>query len=200
MQPPPTFVFADLWSSGGAPRDSLPGFSTASVAAAGVFDGREVHRLSAPAAKGGMVAAALLVAEIPLVSTPSAAGRSLHFTVLARTATAAHDANVEGGHREDDEQHGRRQNITSAGRGLVPATQRPTLTLLIDRGDGKWLASNGGELTDWATTGAPAWMTGWDTHSFSATMGWAGTARMAIACAAGGAVDVATVKVAQVGM
>jgi hypothetical protein len=181
--PPLTFAFANLWSSSGGARDSLPGFSTPVIEAAGTFDGREVHRIHAPAAKGDLVAAAILVAEIPLVSTPSAAGKSLHFTVLARTATTAT-------HRAADEQH-----TTTA------APQRPSLTLLIDRGDGKWLASNGGALTDWAALGAPAWMSGgWDTHSFSARMGWVGTARMAIAIAAGGAVDVATVKVAQVGM
>jgi hypothetical protein len=39
----------------------------------------------------------------------------------------------------------------------------------------------------------------WDTLAFAAQLGWAGTARVALACAAGGAVEVASLKVAQIG-
>jgi hypothetical protein len=81
----------------------------------------------------------------------------------------------------------------------------PTLTLLVDRGDGVWLASNGGELTDWGGdaaggNGAPPWMDGeWDVHSFSVRIGWTGLARFALAVASGGTVQISMLKVAQIG-
>ena len=59
--------------------------------------------------------------ELPLATTPSAAGKSMALTVLARVTTAAfapHDVKGWNG-------------------------TLPTLTLLVDRGDGVWLASNG---------------------------------------------------------
>ena len=135
-------------------------------------------RFVAPEANGSAVAAAVLQAELGLATTPSAAGKVMHFTVLARTSLRAFGSSGE--------QKGQ---------------MMPTITLLIDRGDGQWLASNGGILTDWAATGTPAWMANeWDVHSFAARMEWSGTARFAVAVAATGVVDVATVKVAQVGV
>ena len=170
------------WAKGASVDTPLPGFATAYVQATDPYDGMAVHRISAPA--GGEPAAAVIVAELPLSTTPSASGHSVHLSVLARTVRPAFHRRRGGGG----------WNATMA-----------TLILLIDRGDGVWLASNGGGLDDWGGSstgglGAPAWMNGeWDVHSFAVQLGWTGTARMAIACAAGGEVDVAWVKVAPVG-
>ena len=175
--PPTNFVTA----SSSAHSAPIPGFSAPTIDPAESYDGHLVHRISAPA--GAEPAAALIVAELPLASMPSAAGHSVHFTVFARTVKSAFHPRVKDG-----------WNTTMA-----------TLILLIDRGDGVWLSSNGGELADWggsasAGLGAPAWMNHqWDVHSFATWLGWGGTAKMAIACAAGGEVEVAWVKVAPVG-
>ena len=178
-------------NSGGGSGGSvaLPGFSVPHMSTSGAkHDGRQVFTLTAPPAAaaassraGGEIAAALVVTELPLATTPSAAGKSLALTVLARVATAAYTPHDVKGYN----------------------STLPTLTLLVDRGDGVWLASNGGALSDWggaAGDGAPAWMDGdWDVHSFSVRVGWAGTARMALAVAAGGTVELAMLKVAQIG-
>ena len=184
--PPSNFApsLGELWTANTTSTEEkeLPGFSAPHLSASGAkHDGREVFTLTAPPAASGKFAAALVVTELPLATTPSAAGKSLSFTVLARVATAAfapHDVKGWNG-------------------------TMPTLTLLVDRGDGLWLASNGGALTDWggaAGLGSPPWMDQqWDVHSFSVRVGWVGTARMALACAAGGAVEVTMLKVAQIG-
>ena len=167
---PPGFVSSSTHSA------AVPGFSEPSVDATTPYDGHVVHRISAPT--NGAPGGAVVVAELPLASMPSAAGRSVHFTVLARTVKSAFHHQVKDG-----------WNTTMA-----------TLTLLIDRGDGVWLSSNGGALAGWGDLGAPPWMDNkWDVRSFATQLGWKGTARMAIVCAAGGEVDVAWVKVAQVG-
>lgn len=190
INPPPSNLAQSLMHTwGNTTGAALPGFSTPSLSkGSATHDGRDVYTLRAPVAAvttaAGDIAAALQVAELPLATTPSAAGKSVHFTVLARVITPAFTPSVDHGYN-----------------GTLP-----TLTLLIDRGDGAWLASNGGRLCDWGgdTTGglgAPPWMNGdWDVHSFSARLGWVGTARMALAVASGGVVDVSMLKVAQIGM
>ena len=59
------------WAKGASVDTPLPGFATAHVLAAdpSSYDGMAVHRISAPA--GGEPAAAVIVAELPLSSTPS---------------------------------------------------------------------------------------------------------------------------------
>ena len=115
----------ELWTANSsAGTGALPGFSAPHMSASGAkHDGREVFTLTAPPAadSGGKIAAATVVTELPLATTPSAAGKSMALTVLARVTTAAfapHDVKGWNG-------------------------TLPTLTLLVDRGDGVWLASNG---------------------------------------------------------
>jgi hypothetical protein len=183
IQPPENFAedLESLWTANNVV--ALPGFSAPLLNATETrYDGRKVYRIEAPTNDDGQLAAAMVIAEIPLATTPSAAGKSLAFTVLARTATASFVSHDTRGWNET----------------------MPTLTLLVDRGDGVWLASNGGALSDWSgvqdANGAPPWMNGgWDVHSFPARIGWSGKARFALAVAARGQVEVTMAKVAQIG-
>ena len=159
------FVSADLW----APSHSWPvvaGFLAPKVSPAGVFDQHEIFHITAAGDRtdddptgSGAGKVAMVVAQLPLATTPSAAGKAVHFTVMARSA--------------------------------APGS---TISLMIDRGDKKWIQGH-------AAVGGDQSNTDFQIRSFQAELGFSGEARMAILLSGDGtlAAEVGWVSVAAIG-
>ena len=67
---------------------SVQGFATPLVTPAGIFNQRHIFSIAAAGAATASVVAAV-VAELPLASTPSAAGKTVHLTAMARLRTGS---------------------------------------------------------------------------------------------------------------
>jgi hypothetical protein len=91
--PPKNFVLPDMVNGMHALHfPAVAGYLTPHVTQAGIFNQRPVYHIAAAVA-GGAAPVCAVVATLPLATTPSAAGKTVHFTVMAR-AVAGTGASV----------------------------------------------------------------------------------------------------------
>ena len=84
--PPKNFVLADMIADMHTQTwPAVEGFVRPQVSPAGLFNQQRVYRIAAAAGDvGAVLPVAAVVATLPLATTPSAAGKTVHFTVMAR--------------------------------------------------------------------------------------------------------------------
>eukprot|EP01051_Picozoa_sp_SAG22_P015394 SAG22_NODE_2002_length_3168_cov_2.188009_2_plen_343_part_00 len=126
---PKNFVMAEMIDDMHMQKfPAVAGYLKPQVTQAGIFNQRPVYRIAA-AVVDGAVPVCAVVATLPLATTPSAAGKTVHFTVMAR-AVAGTGASVS----------------LMIDRGTVAAATNTTwLTSSGGRGGGK----NGHNGTEW---------------------------------------------------
>ena len=128
--PPKNFVLPDMIDDMHMQKfPVVAGYLKPQVTQAGIFNQRPVYHI-APAVADGAVPVCAVVATLPLATTPSAAGKTIHFTVMAR-AVAGTGASIS----------------LMIDRGTTAATANNTTWLTSGGGDG---GKNGHNDIGWA--------------------------------------------------